>query len=95
MTKISEHHRIESERLHEQMFRLHRDVYGGALSRIRMALKILHELEDSADLRAQCRNYITEFEKLRTRLEELGRDAADFRTQLIRENGCDGSCSDG
>ena len=91
-TSLSRYRRFESERLHEAMFKLHDDIYFKALKRISAALKVLHELEDNLDIRQQCRLYIEEFEKMRAELEQFGTRAASFRSRLLHENGCDGTC---
>lgn len=88
-------YRRELERLHAALYSLHHDIYQGACKRIKDALIVLHGIETSnADLRPVCKSYISEFEDLRDGLEKIGRDAASFRSKLIHENGCEGTCHD-
>lgn len=94
MKSLSSHHSTENEAIHEAFFRLHWDVYRGALGEIGKALAVLHKLESHAvDSRNRVRGYIVEVEKIRDGLEAVGELAAKYRTKMIYENGCHGECS--
>ena len=83
-----------NEQIHRHLFKLHNNIYKRALEDVRAALVTLHELETkSMDIRSLCREYIGSFEALRDSLESVGRQAATLRTDIIRRNGCSGSCS--
>lgn len=85
--------RRQSEDLHRLLYQFHSDVSWQGGSRIKDALRLLHEIEvGNADLRPVVRRYIIEFERLRDAVDELWKSAARLRTDLIRENGCDNSC---
>lgn len=85
----------QNERIHREMFRLHWDIYGGALLRTKTILQMLHELEADRDIRPEVKTVIGRIELLRNALESVGEMAAAIRTDILRENGCDGSCSEG
>lgn len=92
MSDLSRLYLHETETLHRTLYGVHDDIYFRALKKIGAALLVLRKIEDNLDLRQQCRSYIAEFESLRDQLEALGRNAAELRSKLIRENGCNGSC---
>lgn len=90
---FSEFHKTEREKLHRMLYLLHSDIYWHGLERIKQSLLTLHAIEaNSLDTRSIAREYISEFEGLRGQLETVGQVAANLRSRLIRENGCDGSC---
>lgn len=93
MNSLSQSFPAQREQIHEQMFKLHGDIRDKALKRVADALAVLHRLEiEQLGVRELCRGYIVDFEKLRSSLEHVMREAADLRTRLIHENGCDGTC---
>lgn len=82
----------QSEVMHKTMFALHWAIYRDALGTLAAGLDILHKQEGHVDCRQSIRGYIAKLEAIRDTLERAGEDAAALRSQLIHENGCDGSC---
>lgn len=89
---IFKHHRDEAEKLHRAFFGMHTDAVRLS-EKLNSALRIIHAREENADTRAEARAYRDVVEGYRERAEQLLRELANFRTKLLGETGCDGSCT--
>jgi hypothetical protein len=88
---IFKHYPESAEALHRTFFVAH-DKLVAALAEFTKALRLIQSAEENRETREKAKQYRAIVEKFRDAAETLLSDAGRFRTDLLGETGCDGSC---
>lgn len=83
----------DHEKLHERLFRAHALLTNGG-QELHAVIVALHDASRHSDTRSKLAAILADLEKAREAADDAWKIAGRARTELIRQTGCDGKCSD-
>lgn len=90
---IFKYREVEGEKVHRAFFKFHYSLVA-AMDELNKALMPIQMAESSRETREKALEYRKDIESMRSIVEALLDRAGKFRSSMVRENGCNGTCKD-